>query len=255
MGTAARSAGHHQGRLIARPRAPATAAPATAAPATASAAGTGIRAVQEAGEPWALRYDPATPAARPRLVVVLHGAGGSAEQALTLLQPFADEAGLLLLAPQSLAPSWDVISGGFGPDVARLDTALQAVLPGSGVATEDVSIGGFSDGASYALSLGLTNGYLFSAVLAFSPGFLAPGEQVGRPRIFVSHGVHDRVLPIDRCSRRLVPALRSAGYPVTYREFDGPHVVPPQMAQESVAWLTAEQVELPAEAEPRQPGR
>jgi predicted esterase len=35
----------------------------------------------------------------------------------------------------------------------------------------------------------------------------------------VTHGDHDAVLPIDRCSRRLVRRLREAGYGVIYREF------------------------------------
>ena len=45
--------------------------------------------------------------------------------------------------------------------------------------------------ASYALSLGIANGNLFSHVLAFSPGFLAPAGQTGSPRICVSHGTQD----------------------------------------------------------------
>ena len=45
--------------------------------------------------------------------------------------------------------------------------------------------------ASYALSLGIANGNLFSHVLAFSLGFLAPASQTGSPRIFVSHGTQD----------------------------------------------------------------
>jgi phospholipase/carboxylesterase len=55
--------------------------------------------------------------------------------------------------------------------------------------------------------------------------------------VFVTHGVADRVLPIDRCSRRLVPALRQAGYEVRYREFAGGHVVPPELAAEAADWL------------------
>jgi phospholipase/carboxylesterase len=89
-----------------------------------------------------------------------------------------------------------------------------------------VALGGFSDGASYALSLGLTNGDLFTHLIAFSPGFMAPGGEVGRPRCYVAHGTRDAVLPIDRCSRRLVPVLERAGYAVRYHEFDGPHTVP-----------------------------
>jgi phospholipase/carboxylesterase len=45
--------------------------------------------------------------------------------------------------------------------------------------------------ASYALSLGIANGNLFSHVLAFSLGFLAPASQTGSPRIFVSNGTQD----------------------------------------------------------------
>jgi predicted esterase len=92
-----------------------------------------------------------------------------------------------------------------------------------------VAVAGFSDGASYALSIGLASGDLFAHVLAWSPGFLAPSDAVGRPRVFVSHGIHDRVLPIDRCSRRLVPVLRADGYDVHYQEFDGGHSVPPDV--------------------------
>ena len=38
-----------------------------------------------------------------------------------------------------------------------------------------------------------------------------PAVQRGAPRIYISHGTHDTVLPIDRCSRRIVPALQRAG--------------------------------------------
>lgn len=58
----------------------------------------------------------------------------------------------------------------------------------------------------------------------------------GRPRVFVSHGTSDRVLPIARCGRRLVPELRDAGYDVTYEEFRGGHRVPPEVAAAAVRW-------------------
>jgi predicted esterase len=34
-------------------------------------------------------------------------------------------------------------------------------------------------------------------VLAFSPGFLVAPWPAGRPRVFVSHGTADRILPIE----------------------------------------------------------
>ncbi len=96
---------------------------------------------------------------------------------------------------------------------------------------------GFSDGASYALSLGLLNGDLLTHVIAFSPGFVLAERRRGRPRCFLSHGVHDEVLPIDPCSRRIVRELRGADYDVRYTEFDGGHSVPPAIARAAVDWL------------------
>jgi predicted esterase len=100
-----------------------------------------------------------------------------------------------------------------------------------------VAVGGFSDGASYALSLGLANGYLFTHIIAFSPGFMAPSRLQGRPLIFISHGNHDQVLPVES-TRKIVEELRHAGYDVTYHEFNGPHTVPPAIILEAFEWFT-----------------
>jgi phospholipase/carboxylesterase len=130
------------------------------------------------------------------------------------------------------------VLGGYGPDIGYIDRALAGLFGGYAVDSGRVAVGGFSDGASYALSLGLTNGDLFTHIIAFSPGFMLPGRRHGRPRVFISHGIEDIVLPIGQCSRRLVPRLRRQGYEVFYREFDGPHTVPPEIAAEAVRWFT-----------------
>jgi predicted esterase len=179
-------------------------------------------------------YDLAQPAP---LAVMLHGAGGSAARGLGLLRAQADAVGLILLAPASRRQTWDAIGGQFGPDAAAIDRALAHVFERFAVNPDRVAVGGFSDGASYALSLGITNGDLFGHILAFSPGFTAHASRHGRPRIFVSHGTRDATLPIAACSRRIVPALRHAGYDVTYQEFDGPHTVPSPVAEEAVDWF------------------
>jgi phospholipase/carboxylesterase len=169
------------------------------------------------------------------LVLGLHGAGSTPDEPMALLRPHADRAGLIVLAPKSKEPTWDIAQGGFGPDVAAIDDLLEQVL--SEYEVDDVAVAGFSDGASYALSLGLTNGDLFRSVIGFSPGFIALGRQTGTPRLFISHGTRDSILPIGGTSRRGVPRLRAAGYQVTYREFAGDHEVPPQIVREAVAWL------------------
>ena len=159
---------------------------------------------------------------------------------MALLRDAADTAGLVLLAPEARHSTWDLLVGGFGPDVDRIDAVLGDTFARYAIDAARVAVGGFSDGASYALSLGLGNGDLFSHVIAFSPGFMAPPRTVGRPRCYVSHGTRDAVLPIARCSRRIVPALERAGHAVRFREFDGAHVVPPDLAREAVEWLVAE---------------
>jgi predicted esterase len=101
-----------------------------------------------------------------------------------------------------------------------------------------LAISGFSDGASYALSLGLANADLFTHIIAFSPGYIAPARRVGTPRVYLSHGREDTVLPIERTSRRIVPQLRRTHVPIEAHEFDGPHTVPTAVAEDAVRWLS-----------------
>jgi phospholipase/carboxylesterase len=217
--------GHAKGRLQSRPS------------GTGGAAPVGLRPLDDGG----YLYVPAGyEARRPApLVLLLHGAGEDARDGLALLRQQADGAGLILLALSSRGPTWDMIlgRGRYGHDVAAIDEALTGTFSSYAVDSGRVAVGGYSDGASYALSLGISNGDLFGHVLAFSPGFMAPARRVDSPRLFVSHGTRDGWLPIDRTSRRLVPELEGAGYEVRYREFDGPHVVPPAIAQEAVDWF------------------
>jgi len=174
-------------------------------------------------------------------VLSLHGAGGNELFGLFPLQDLADEAGMIVLSPASRGRTWDVLLGGFGPDVAFIDRTLAWAFDRCAVDPTRIAISGFSDGASYALSLGITNGDLFPHILAFSPGFAGPAGQKGKPRIFVSHGTGDEVLRSDHTSRRVVPGLRDAGYDVTYAEFDGGHTVPSEIAREALEWFLGTQ--------------
>jgi len=181
---------------------------------------------------------PSTPDAdRVPLLVLLHGAGGSGEGVLRRIRDAAEEAGVAVLAPDSRDSTWDAVHAAFGPDVAFIDRALARVFETLAVDPARVAIGGFSDGATYALSLGLVNGDLFQRVVAFSPGFLVSGLRVGKPLVFISHGTSDQILPIDRTSRTIVPGLRERGYEVMFHEFEGGHEVPPAIAREGVAWV------------------
>jgi phospholipase/carboxylesterase len=180
-------------------------------------------------------YNPAHPAP---IILLLHGAGGHAHHGLGILRHLADDFGLILVAPASTGQTWDVIvESGYGRDVALIDQALEEMFSRYAIDPFHLAIAGFSDGASYALSLGLPNGDLFSHVIAFSPGFVAPEIPRDQPRIFVSHGTKDKILPINICSRKIVPHLQRTGYDVNYHEFDGGHEIPSDIAQLAVDWM------------------
>jgi phospholipase/carboxylesterase len=172
------------------------------------------------------------------LLVLLHGAGGSARRVASLFG-VADELGVIVLAPESRDRTWDAIRGEFGPDIDFLNRALAHTFDRCAVERKRLAIGGFSDGASYGLSVGLASGDLFTHIVACSPGFVIPGPARGKPRIFMSHGTADQILAIDSTSRRIVPELKRARYDLTYREFDGPHTVTPAIAREGLEWLRA----------------
>jgi len=173
------------------------------------------------------------------LLVLLHGAGGTARRvtARTTAFQLADEFGVVVIAPESRDVTWDVVRGELGPDIAFIDTALQHLFARVRVDPARLALGGVSDGASYALSVGLGNGDLFSHVIAFSPGFINVRRAVGNPAIFISHGTNDDILPIETTSRRFVPKLKEGGYDVHYREFAGGHMVPPDVSREAFEWF------------------
>ncbi len=172
------------------------------------------------------------------LVVLLHGATGSGRGWFGSYAQRADDARVILLAPDSRAYTWDALEGeAFGRDVRFIEAAIASAFDRCHIDATRMSLVGFSDGASYALSLGLANGDLFQKVVAYSPGMIATDVRVGRPAIRILHGVNDFVLPIEQTSRRIVPELRASGYSVTYTEFEGGHEVPSFVSDLGMAWL------------------
>jgi len=164
--------------------------------------------------------DPAIPAP---LFVMFHGAGGFPEKVLPFVEEHAERGRFLVLAPHSLYPTWDIVIGGHGPDLDRLGRALGVVHDHHRIGRR--AFAGYSDGASYALSLGITNGDIASHVIAFSGGFMSILSQAGAPQVFIAHGLQDEQLPIATTGRANAAKLSAAGYDVQYVEFNGPHAI------------------------------
>ena len=172
------------------------------------------------------------------LLVLLHGATqDSTLWSRATLAGLFDNPALIVIAPDSRDRTWDLSLGGYGPDVRFIDDALALAFRRCNIDPARIALGGFSDGASYALSLGISNGDLFNALIALSPGYIAPARRKGTPKIFVAHGTQDQILPIDQASRTIVPELKEAGFDVHYEEFEGPHTVTLKELTGALRWF------------------
>ncbi|MDR2212673.1 MAG: hypothetical protein LBE21_03475 [Pseudomonadales bacterium] len=179
-------------------------------------------------------YQPNTPLP---LFVMFHGASGNGGRTLEQERAAADEQGVILLCPSSRQGTWDAIRGDFERDFNVVDELLQETFDACAVDASHLAIGGFSDGATYGLSLGLLNGDLFTHVIAHSPGFIISDAWQGKPQVYVSHGRQDQVLPFDRCGAVIAARLEKEEYPLRFDVFDGGHVASPELRSAALAWL------------------
>lgn len=180
-------------------------------------------------------YDASVPAP---LIIGLHGAGGRGDTFAAAFGSRTDALGAILLAPDSIGVTWDFLTGNtFLDDPPFINDVLDQTFDRCSIDTSRIAILGFSDGASYAITLGLSNGDQLTGVVGFSPGFYEVDQPQGTPDFFISHGTSDVILPIDEASRKIVPELRARGCVVTYVEFDDGHVVTTEIADQAMGWL------------------
>ncbi len=218
-----------EGRLQATPTAPTK----TAAP------GLRVERLSATGRTFGLyvpsTYRPDTPAP---VIFMLHGRGDTGGEGIALnFQQIAEDAGVVLVAPNSRGPTWDLILGEVGFDVAFIDGILRWTFDNINVDPARLTLGGFSDGGTYATWLGLRNGALFAKLAVFSGCATVPSGRRGQPRLYVTHGITDSAFPIDDCSRTLVPGLTERGYSVQYQEYEAGHIIPIEVADQVFAWI------------------
>jgi phospholipase/carboxylesterase len=198
-------------------------------------------------------YRPASASNSPRpLIVMFHGAGMSARNFLDGARGEADRCGCLLLSVQSAGATWDMIGlvrqaskNGratpdqlFGADTGLVEQALSIALRAADADRNSVVLAGFSDGASYALSLGLANPAIVRGVIAFAPGFhLEPAAINPRQRLFIAHSPTDQILPFERTRDDTVASLQKAGFDLRFRPFDGGHRVDKMVLSEAIDFV------------------
>jgi len=185
------------------------------------------------------------PERRYPLLTVLHGAGRQDE---LLCRGYRDEAArrdAFFLIPRSTYPTWDLLVGQGRPDLDFLERLYAEIYQRVPIDPARQALIGYSDGASYALAVGLSNPRLFAAVMGWAAGFVAIdtnaiGPDDPKPRILLEHGTHDTVFPFELIAAPNVELLRSLGYAVELRVDEGGiHWPKPAFQTAALDWFLA----------------
>ena len=149
-----------------------------------------------------------------------------------------DKPGLVLIAPASKGQTWSILRSEQDLDLESVNLALAEAYERCTIDRRRIAVGGFSDGATYALTHGVSNGDLFPA----DDRVLARRDRrrraAGRSALLrLARNALQR--PADRqCRRRRRPqAPHGPDYPVTYRRFRGDHEVSPTISKAAVRWF------------------
>jgi phospholipase/carboxylesterase len=177
------------------------------------------------------------PGTQMPLLLMLHGFSGWGDNQRSLFA-LAEELGFLLVLPESRDITWGKEAPGFDQDVRYIGAAFRHVGSLVNIDFERVALGGQSDGAGYALSMGLAYGDTFNHLIVLAGGgLLEPIRRKGMPAIFIAHGVKDSTMPIDGSGRKNAAQLKKEGYDVTYHEHAGGHGTPREIVRESIEWF------------------
>ena len=171
------------------------------------------------------------------LVMMLHGFGGWGDSQRGLFA-LAEELGFIVIAPESRDLTWGKEIPGFDADVRYLGAAYRRVTSILDIDGEHVALGGQSDGAGYALTMGLAYGDVWNhLVILAGGGLIEPLRRKGKPRIFIAQGIKDTTMLPDASGRKNAAQLKKEDYDVTYREHEGGHRTPPEITREAMLWF------------------
>jgi len=183
-------------------------------------------------------------------LVLIHGRGANEHDLVPLLDALDPERrldGFCPRGPLSLPPGgahWYAVPRVGHPDPETFAAGYAAAGAFvDGLPYERIVLGGFSQGAVMALSVGLGRGRPApAAVIAFS-GFLpaVEGWSLGDgpwPPIAIGHGAYDPVIPVE-LGRRARDELVAAGAVVLWQESPLDHAIDPGFVRELQPWVRA----------------
>jgi predicted esterase len=160
------------------------------------------------------------------LITVFHGAGRHEELFVKACRGEPERRDALFLIPRSIGPTWDLIVGQGEADLEFLEYAWDLIYRRYPVDAGRQALIGYSDGASYALSMVLSNPAFFDAALCWAAGFVvvdrsAIGYEGRRARVYLEHGTHDELFPFEQIAVPMRDNLRKAGHDVTFSVDEG----------------------------------
>ena len=206
--------------------------------------------------------DEIDPGSRYPLVTVLHGAGRQDEMLIKGWKHEAEQRQAFILIPRSFYMTWDLIAMGLQgaagpspegdtlpsdrPDLDFLEYAYDLIYRRYPIDAERQALVGYSDGASYAVSVGLANPHIYRAVMAWAAGFLALDERVAaedvpRPHVYVEYGTHDELFPFEQVALGMKKQLEDLGCDLVFNVDEGGRHWPSSTFQEeALDWFFSE---------------
>ena len=195
--------------------------------------------------PLATAVDGPTPTTAARVLVFLHGRGGSIARSAELVKRLRDaglpaDVSVVLMEgpfPTPFGHAWGNDAAEQATSRTRVRARLAELLGAHG---PRAVIAGFSQGAGVAGDLAVEEPRV-AALASFSPcGFWLRAQLPKRTdlRVLLAHGTRDAVCPVKE-SRSLAEVLKSARVPVQYLEFDGEHTVPAEVVRALVTLVAA----------------
>ena len=178
------------------------------------------------------------------LVVALHGGSGHGRDFLWSWLREARGRNVLVLSPTAQDRTWPIM-GGADVDADRLRETIESVATRYPVDRARVLLTGMSDGATYALLLGLRSGppftHLAPACGVLHPLLFAGGlDRAQDFPIYLIHGALDWMFPVYT-ARMGRDALLSAGARLVYREIeDLSHTYPRDENPRILVWLVSD---------------
>jgi phospholipase/carboxylesterase len=187
-------------------------------------------------------------------LVLFHGRGADEHDLYPLLDFLDPERSLLGVTPRgplSLPPGgahWYKLQKVGFPDretflatYEEVGSWLDGFLDEHGIVHNKAVLGGFSQGAVMAYSLGLGAGRPRPAALIALSGFIptVDGFELDLseiPPVAIGHGTYDPIISVE-FGRRARQLLEEAGASVLYCEYPLPHAIDPSFLVELRAWL------------------